>query len=87
MQKLILSFLLLLTSVSMLAQQAPATLKGQVVADDYLPVMFATVCLFSHEKIVAGGLTDTTGFFSIKGQFNGEYNLQVSSVGYEELSM
>lgn len=76
--------MLALVCHSLFAQQDTSTIKGRVVDDDDAPVMFATVCLLNNERILAGGITDTTGFFSIKGQFSGEYRLRVSSVGYEE---
>ncbi len=81
---ILLAFLLAFVGTALFAQQNTNTVKGRVIDDDEAPVMFATVCLLNNETIVAGGLTDTTGFFAIKGQFVGEYRLRVSSVGYEE---
>ncbi len=85
--KTILFFLLALEGTTLFAQQNNNTIKGRVTDINDKSVMFATVCLLNNEKIVAGGLTDTMGFFSIRGQFIGEYRLRVSSVGYEDTSI
>ena len=85
--KIILTFLLAFEGVTLFAQQNTNTIKGRVTDNNEKPVMFATVCLLNNEKIVAGGLSDTTGFFSIRGQFIGEYRLRVSSVGYEDTAI
>ena len=69
--KIILTFLLAFEGVTLFAQQNINTIKGRVTDNNEKPVMFATVCLLNNEKIVAGGLSDTTGFFSIRGQFIG----------------
>ena len=71
--RMIAALLLLLawSSVS-LAQQGnqakPLTIKGYVTEADGGAVMYASVAVSSDGKILAGAMTDTTGFFSIAGK-------------------
>jgi len=67
------------------SQRKGSEIRGYVVENSQTPVMYASVCLISGDKVLAGALTDTTGMFSIKGRFKGEYKLKISSIGYEDV--
>ena len=81
------SLLLLAWSSVSLAQQGnqakPLTIKGYVTEADGGAVMYASVAVSSDGKILAGAMTDTTGFFSIAGKMPEKFSLIVSSIGYD----
>lgn len=61
----------------------PLTIKGHVAEVDGSAVMYASVAVSSDGKILAGTMTDTTGFFSIAGKMPEKFSLVVSSIGYD----
>lgn len=73
--------LILLSAVSF-AQGRTSLIRGRVVERDGSPVMYASIALLSDGGIVTGTMTDTTGLFTIKGQFAGEHIMKVSAIGY-----
>ncbi|MBR5640310.1 MAG: TonB-dependent receptor [Muribaculaceae bacterium] len=85
MRKLCFILLISLACLSLYAKEQPTILKGRVVEADGRPVMYASVSLVADMKNVAGTLTDTTGLFLLKGQFDGKYEFKVSSIGYEDI--
>jgi iron complex outermembrane receptor protein len=61
----------------------PLVLSGRVLDENKQPLQSATVYL--HETLQAG-LTDSLGFFSLKGLSPGVYHLHVQLIGYEKIS-
>lgn len=58
-------------------------LRGKVVSGK-APVEFANVILKDNDSIfISGGTTDQQGRFSITNLDKGNYNLQISSIGYQ----
>ncbi len=77
-----LTFILALMCTLVYAQGKKTAILGHVLDTDDSPVMYASICLISKGKVETGVLTDSIGFFTIKGPFDGEYNLRISSIGY-----
>lgn len=83
MKKTLLIFtILLLTEISIFGQVV-ATVKGLVKTETQDPISYASVTLISERKVTSGTVTDTKGQFQIKGNFTGNYQLKIASVGYE----
>ncbi len=79
---LFLGFLFL--SLTALAQ---GSVRGKVLdrqTDEGLP--YVNIRVVQGEKLVKGAITDGTGAFSITGLADGSYQLQVSYVGYKDLT-
>jgi len=78
--------LILLSGVVCLAQQDNASISGQVVEEStgnplqYVQVMLAQP---SNGTILTGTLTDEFGRFSLSGVETGNYEIQISYIGYE----
>ncbi len=68
---------------------AQITITGKVVDVQNQPIEFANVVLLKDEnnEIVAGTITDEKGNFVIKTDKDGEFNLQISFVGFENYTM
>jgi len=61
---------------------------GEVVnAEDSEPVEYVSVSIYNNdsEKLVAGGITDSYGFFSIDEISPGDYFIMLEFIGYEVL--
>lgn len=65
---------------------AQITVTGKVVDNTNVPIEFANVVLTNKDKsnIITGTISDEKGNFTIKTDINGEFNLQISFVGFEE---
>ena len=80
---LFLSFLFL--SLTALAQ---GSVRGRVLdrqTDEGLP--FVNIRVVQGAKLVKGAITDGEGTFNITGLADGQYQLQVSYVGYKDMPM
>ncbi|MCC6837170.1 MAG: carboxypeptidase regulatory-like domain-containing protein [Bacteroidia bacterium] len=56
--------------------------KGTVLDENGAPMLFATVALLDDTVLVGGTTTDDKGYFIIKSNNQGEYNLKASYTGY-----
>ena len=67
------------------AASAQRAVSGKVVEKDSREaVIQATVSLLdSGEKLVANGVTNANGVFSVKAPKNGSYTLRVTFVGFK----
>ena len=81
----ILCAIAILCSASLGAQEI--TISGKVLeADTEVPLGFATATLskIASGALVSGAVCDEEGRFAFIGLFQGEYNVSVNFVGYEE---
>lgn len=72
-----------------MAASAQGFVRGKVVdktTDEALPFVNVKVVRQADSGFAGGGVTDVEGSFSIQGLQEGRYELQVSMVGYKELS-
>jgi hypothetical protein len=76
--KLVSLGLLLISSMAIEAQQIGG-LKGQILNDDHLPVIGATVKILQGGSLVGGTSTDVDGRYTYKPISPGSYDLVVSS--------
>jgi hypothetical protein len=76
--KLVSLGLLLISSMAMEAQIG--ALKGQVLNDDHLPVIGATIQILQGGSLVGGTATDVDGRYTYKPLTPGNYDLLVSSM-------
>lgn len=58
------------------------SIKGQIIADNFEPVMFATIVLYQNEKILMGTQTNLDGYFSFSNIPKGNYRMKAMYVGY-----
>jgi len=79
---LVVGLLLTLIYPTLSAAALDATLKGKITDEQGSPLFGANVILVEN---YAGAATNADGFFLIKTQ-PGEYNLQITFVGYEKIS-
>ena len=82
MRRILISLILLAQALVIFAQNG---VKGRVVEVDGGPVIYAAVVLESAGKTVAGAMTGEEGSFLIRGAFNGQYLLKISSIGFKDL--
>jgi len=88
----ILVAILIFAMISSFANPAPDK-KGQIsgyVFDNNTKhsIEYATVALSDLKgKLVTGTITDNTGYFSVDNIKNGTYNLTVSFLGYEDITI
>ncbi|HIP35402.1 MAG TPA: TonB-dependent receptor [Crocinitomix sp.] len=82
--KKIVLLLCLLTLTSIV--NAQITVTGKVVDNTNVPIEFANVILLNKEnsEIIIGTITDKKGNYTIKTDKKGEFNLQISFVGFED---
>ena len=84
MHKTILTFLLSLCTIATWAQ---GTVRGHVVDKQTSEALeFANVRVMQGTKFVKGAITDSEGAFNINGLAYGSYTLQVTSIGYKDLT-
>ena len=84
MNRLTITILLLLTTVVAWAQ---GSVKGRVADKQSNEGMeFVNVRVLSGTKFVKGAITDIEGEFNITGLKNGSYTLQVTSLGYKDVT-
>ena len=81
--KKIILFLCLLTFTSFV--NAQITVTGKVADNTNEPIEFANVVLLNKENndIIIGTITDKNGKFQLKTDKKGEFNLQISFVGFK----
>ena len=82
MRRILISLILLAQALVVFSQNG---VKGRVVEVDGGPVIYAAVVLESAGKTVAGAMTGEEGSFLIRGAFNGQYLLKISSIGFKDL--
>ncbi len=76
--------ILIVVSVTTIVAFAQRTVTGKVVEQDTQDaVIQATASLLSGEKVVANGVTNTDGRFSVKAPSNGSYTLKITYVGFK----
>ena len=76
--------ILIAVSVTTIVAFAQRTVTGKVIEQDTQDaVIQATASLLSGDKVVANGVTNTEGRFSVKAPKNGSYTLQVTYVGFK----
>ena len=80
--------LILLLSLGVMAALAQGSVRGRVIDRQTNETMqFVNIAVQTTAgKVVKGAITDATGQFHIDGLPNGNYQLQVSFVGYKTLS-
>ncbi len=66
--------------------QAKASIKGVVVEEDGSPVMYASVIAIASGEVIGGVMTDTTGAFRLEIGKTGKCSLNISSIGYNDVS-
>ena len=82
MNKVLLLLLVLIASVSVMAQ-SPIKITGQVVDSvTTKPVGYATIELATGAKTVASATSDANGSFTVSAPAAGTYQLSISFVGY-----
>jgi len=80
MKQLKLFGLLLLSSAATLAQNGSGAIKGQILNDDNLPVIGATVKILQGGSLLGGAMTDETGKYTYKPLSAGGYDIIISSM-------
>lgn len=84
MWRIFTSFALIFMSLGILsAQTGQTSLSGNVKDDDGEPVLSATVSLFKGGTLLTGALTDFDGNYNFANIDPGNYDLEVSYVGYQ----
>lgn len=84
MNRILLTFLLLLVTVVTWAQ---GTVRGRVIEKQTNEALeFANVRVLQGTKFIKGAITDSEGSFNISGLSYGSYTLQVTSIGYKDLT-
>ncbi|PZW43995.1 outer membrane receptor protein involved in Fe transport [Mesonia algae] len=73
---------LLFFALSLMYGQS-SVITGKVLDENQLPVLGASVSL---KEISKGTMTDENGNFSLKGNFEGTYTLEISFVGFQTYS-
>lgn len=83
MRKLLLvSLVILLTSLGAIAQVGQGALKATITEDNGQPLPFANVVVKQNGTLVTGGQSDLDGKVSIKPITPGNYDVEISSLGY-----
>ena len=84
MRRNILTLFMLMSTIVMWAQ---GTVRGRVAekqTDE--PLEFANVRVLQGTKFIKGAITDGSGLFNISGLPYGTYTLQVTSIGFKDLT-
>lgn len=86
MKKIAFILIILFTVQTITAQEYQ--LKGRIVSPGSVPVEYANVILRNSDSVfISGGITDQRGRFQMENIRTGNYNLQISSIGYETRNM
>lgn len=56
--------------------------QGRIIDSKNEPVIYASVSLLKDGKVESGCMSDTLGIFKLTGNFQGNYNIRISSIGY-----
>ena len=84
MNRTIFTFFMLLLTVVAWAQ---GTVRGHVVEKQTNEGMeFANVRVLQGSKFIKGAISDSEGSFNITGLGYGSYTLQITSIGYKEVT-
>ena len=86
MIRVIFLLLFIIASLNCIAQQPQSVVSGQIVDEKRKEsISYTTITITTKEKgdIVTGTMSDENGRFSFSGLHQGEYNVNVSYVGYE----
>jgi len=70
-----------------LVAQSTGMIKGNVVDEKGLSVLYAPVALMEDSTIIGGATTDDKGNFIIKDITPGRYNLRISHLGYNTMEL
>ncbi|MBC5993254.1 TonB-dependent receptor [Pontibacter cellulosilyticus] len=82
MRKLLLLVFVLLYTLGVSAQNAPATIQGIVTDSKNTPVSMVTVAIEGTDK---GTHTDASGYYQLNNITSGTYVLRVGGVGYNTI--
>jgi hypothetical protein len=74
-------FVSFMITATMSAQDL-SIIKGTVVDEKGAPLLFATITLLDDTTLVGGTTTDDKGYFLLKHNIEGEFNLKASYMGY-----
>lgn len=74
-------FVSFMITATMSAQDL-SIIKGTVVDEKGAPLLFATITLLDDTTFVGGTTTDDKGYFLLKHNIEGEFNLKASYMGY-----
>jgi len=85
MQRLLMGgFMLLASTVSLIAQEVTQTVRGKIVdKDSQIPLIGATVVVIASDPLIAS-VTDENGTFRLSNVPIGRINLKVTYIGYED---
>ena len=84
MKRLLLTSVVCVMAVMAFAQR---TVTGKIVEQDTRePVIQATASLLSGEKVVANGVSNANGAFSVTAPSDGSYTLKITYVGFKTYS-
>lgn len=89
MKKTIIATILILSTLSLVANTLTGQLKGKIIqSENRAPLAYATVGIYQLDStLVKGVITDINGSFVIENLPFGEYSLKVSFIGYKDVSM
>ncbi len=80
-------FMTILLMLSTVVSWAQGTVRGTILDRQTDAGMeFVNVRVLQGTKFVKGAITDEEGSFNITGLSNGSYTLQISSIGYKEIT-
>jgi outer membrane receptor protein involved in Fe transport len=87
-----LLFLLLVSNLSILMAQGPASngpgvISGKVIdKNSKQPIPYVNVSVLEDAKIITGGITQENGSFSIKGLALKKYTVEIQFIGYKKVT-
>ncbi len=83
MKRNILLFTIIFITSLKVYSQPNATISGQVIDKETKEAIpFATIAILLNQNIINGTLSKEDGFFALNGIETGNYNIQVSFLGY-----
>ncbi|MDR1602823.1 MAG: outer membrane beta-barrel protein [Tannerella sp.] len=84
MKKMFLNvFTLLILPFSLVAQNGRYSIKGTIADEQAEPLVSATVVVRQNGQLITGAITDTAGYYAVSGLSGGDYELNVSFLGFE----
>ncbi|MFY0696995.1 MAG: TonB-dependent receptor [Balneola sp.] len=86
LRSLVLTFLFLLLSVSLTAQNSATSgnLTGNVFDDEGEPLINATVAIYKNDSLLTGTVTDTQGSFSLQLD-PGSYSIEITFLAFADV--
>lgn len=86
MKRIVVLLTILATCQFVFAQSL--RISGKIISDSNFPVEYASVVLQTKDSVfVTGGVTDLKGRFAMENLKAGQYNLQISCIGYQTKNM